>query len=64
MLKNILFYAIILFVTVSMQSCCCNSHMRKENNIQYEKSKSNTNTDKHEMSEEEITEWVMDDDWQ
>ena len=61
MLKNILFYAIILFVTVIIQSCCDNPHARK---VQYEKSKSNTNKKKYEMSEEEITEWVMDDDWQ
>lgn len=53
MLKNILFYAIILFVTVIIQSCCDNPHARK---VQYEKSKSNTNKKKYEMSEEEITE--------
>ena len=61
MLKNILFYAIILFVTASIQSCCDNPHARKG---QYEKSKSNTNKKKPEIDEDEITEWVMDDNWQ
>jgi len=65
MLKNIiLFYAIILFVAISMQSCCC-IHIRDEHYNQHEKLKNDTISKKFNgMTEAELHEWILDDEWE
>lgn len=62
MLKNILFYAIILFVAASMQSCYC-MHINEQRENKQEKYK-NDSVYNEEIKRQRYIEWVMDDTWE
>mgnify|MGYP000188898312 FL=1 len=65
MRKTFLFYVVILFAFICMQSCCMNYRQKK-----HQENLENKTTDKkrtmtgEEIREQEINDWVMDETWQ
>lgn len=61
-----LFYIIMLFVTssIAIPLCYYCNHINKQCENKQEKLKNDTVYKEKLKREKEITEWVMDDDWQ